>query len=49
MQKVDVDNSRGPKSIKVTSGQGTLVDLDYTYGYGTDGGKIRTQTTMSPV
>ncbi|MEU6382421.1 hypothetical protein ABZ847_02555 [Streptomyces bauhiniae] len=29
VQKVDVDNSSRPKSIKVTSGQGTLVDLDY--------------------
>ncbi|MFF9395297.1 RHS repeat-associated core domain-containing protein [Streptomyces griseoluteus] len=48
VQKVDVDDSSRPKSIKVTSGQGTLVDLGYTYGYGTnaatDGSKIRTST-----
>ncbi|MEU3528772.1 DUF6531 domain-containing protein, partial [Streptomyces sp. NPDC038707] len=48
VQKVDPDNSSRPKNIKVTSDQGTLVDLDYTYGYGTDnatdGSKIRTMT-----
>ncbi|MEW2319497.1 RHS repeat-associated core domain-containing protein [Streptomyces bauhiniae] len=48
VQKVDIDNSGRPKAIKVTSDQGTLVDLAYTYGYGTngatDGSKIRTQT-----
>ncbi|MEU5599172.1 RHS repeat-associated core domain-containing protein [Streptomyces sp. NPDC020298] len=48
VQKVDPDNSSRPKKIKVTSAQGTLVDLDYTYGYGTnaatDGSKIRTMT-----
>ncbi|WVU05534.1 RHS repeat-associated core domain-containing protein [Streptomyces prasinus] len=48
VQKVDVDNSSRPKTIKATSPQGTLVDLAYTYGYGTnsatDGSKIRTLT-----
>lgn len=48
VQKVDVDDSSRPKAIKVTSDQGTLVDLGYTYGYGTnaatDGTKIRTST-----
>ncbi|MEV5440507.1 RHS repeat-associated core domain-containing protein [Streptomyces sp. NPDC052682] len=48
VQKVDVDNSSRPKSIKATSPQGTLVDLAYTYNYGTDGktdgAKIRTST-----
>ncbi|MFC0057299.1 RHS repeat-associated core domain-containing protein [Streptomyces actinomycinicus] len=48
VQKVGVDNSSRPKSIKVTSAQGTLVDLGYTYDYGpdgtTDGSKIRTST-----
>ncbi|WP_428986000.1 RHS repeat-associated core domain-containing protein [Streptomyces pyxinicus] len=48
VQKVDPDNSNRPKNIKVTSAQGTLVNLDYTYGYGTnnatDGSKIRTMT-----
>ncbi|WP_343235726.1 RHS repeat-associated core domain-containing protein [Streptomyces sp. SID10815] len=48
VQKVDPDNSSRPKNIKVTSAQGTLVNLDYTYGYGTnnatDGSKIRTMT-----
>ncbi|MER6469747.1 RHS repeat-associated core domain-containing protein [Streptomyces collinus] len=48
VQKVDVDDSSRPKNIKVTSDQGTLVDLGYTYGYGTnaatDGNKIRTST-----
>ncbi|MFD9086680.1 RHS repeat-associated core domain-containing protein [Streptomyces prasinus] len=46
VQEVDVDNSSRPKTIKTTSPQGTLVDLAYTYGYGTDAGtdgsKIRT-------
>ncbi|MFH0180365.1 RHS repeat-associated core domain-containing protein [Streptomyces cacaoi] len=46
VQKITPDASSRPKSIKVTSGQGTLVDLAYTYGYGTDGttdgDKIRT-------
>ncbi|MFF0889387.1 RHS repeat-associated core domain-containing protein [Streptomyces sp. NPDC003456] len=48
VHKVDVDNSSRPKAIKATSRQGTLVDLAYTYGYGTnagtDGSKIRTST-----
>ncbi|MEV7192689.1 RHS repeat-associated core domain-containing protein [Streptomyces sp. NPDC093510] len=48
VQIVDVDNSSRPKNIKATSGKGTLVDLTYTYGYGTDaktdGDKIRTKT-----
>ncbi|MFF3848285.1 RHS repeat-associated core domain-containing protein [Streptomyces sp. NPDC002328] len=48
VQKVDVDNSSRPKAIRATSPQGTLVDLAYTYGYGTnaatDGSKIRTLT-----
>ncbi|MFF3849589.1 RHS repeat-associated core domain-containing protein [Streptomyces sp. NPDC002328] len=48
VQEVGVDNSSRPKSIKATSPQGTLVDLAYTYGYGTnaatDGSKIRTLT-----
>ncbi|WP_434097401.1 RHS repeat-associated core domain-containing protein [Streptomyces massasporeus] len=48
VQQVDVDNSSRPKTIKATSPQGTLVDLAYTYGYGTnaatDGSKIRTST-----
>ncbi|MFI2645776.1 RHS repeat-associated core domain-containing protein [Streptomyces sp. NPDC018610] len=48
VQKVNPDNSSRPKNIKVTSDQGTLVDLDYTYSYGTDnatdGSKIRTMT-----
>ncbi|MFH9663582.1 RHS repeat-associated core domain-containing protein [Streptomyces sp. NPDC017248] len=48
VQKVDPDNASRPKNIKVTSAQGTLVDLAYTYGYGTgnatDGSKIRTST-----
>ncbi len=46
VQKITPDASSRPKAIKVTSGQGTLVDLAYTYGYGTDGttdgDKIRT-------
>ncbi|MGW9498903.1 RHS repeat-associated core domain-containing protein [Streptomyces prasinus] len=48
VQEVDVDNSSRPRTIKATSPQGTLVDLAYTYGYGTnsatDGSKIRTLT-----
>jgi RHS repeat-associated protein len=48
VQEVGVDNSSRPKSIKATSAKGTLVDLAYTYGYGTnaatDGSKIRTST-----
>ncbi|WP_247613070.1 RHS repeat-associated core domain-containing protein [Streptomyces galbus] len=48
VQKVGIDNAGRPKNIKTTSAQGTLVNLDYTYGYGTnnatDGDKIRTQT-----
>ncbi|MEV6808572.1 RHS repeat protein [Streptomyces sp. NPDC051129] len=48
VQKVDPDNASRPKNIKVTSAQGTLVDLAYTYTYGTgnatDGSKIRTMT-----
>ncbi|MEU8470574.1 RHS repeat-associated core domain-containing protein [Streptomyces sp. NPDC029006] len=48
VQKVDPDKSGRPTSVKVTSAQGTLVDLGYTYGYGTDGktdgSKIRTST-----
>lgn len=48
VQTVEVDKSSRPQSIKVTSGQGTLVNLAYTYGYGTgsatDGSKIRTST-----
>ncbi|MEC7054778.1 RHS repeat-associated core domain-containing protein [Streptomyces violaceochromogenes] len=48
VQEVGVDNSSRPKSIKATSSQGTLVDLAYTYGYGTnaanDGTKVRTST-----
>ncbi|MFI9809443.1 RHS repeat-associated core domain-containing protein [Streptomyces sp. NPDC052301] len=48
VQKVDVDTSSRPTSIKATSPQGTLVDLAYTYNYGTDGKtdgtKIRTST-----
>ncbi|OQQ13671.1 Wall-associated protein [Streptomyces sp. M41(2017)] len=48
VQKVEPDKSNRPTSIKVTSDQGTLVDLAYTYGYGTnaatDGSKIRTST-----
>ncbi|MGW7276328.1 RHS repeat-associated core domain-containing protein [Streptomyces sp. NPDC054864] len=48
VQKVDVDKSSRPEKIKATSSKGTLVDLAYTYGYGTDaktdGDKIRTKT-----
>ncbi|MEU6765483.1 RHS repeat-associated core domain-containing protein [Streptomyces sp. NPDC046853] len=48
VQKVDVDKSGRPEKIKATSPKGTLVDLAYTYGYGTgaatDGDKTRTTT-----
>ncbi|MFE0454990.1 RHS repeat-associated core domain-containing protein [Streptomyces sp. NPDC058914] len=48
VQTVEVDESSRPETIKVTSAQGTLVDLAYTYRYGadgrTDGNKIRTST-----
>lgn len=48
VQTVDVDKSSRPEKIKMTSPRGTLVDLAYTYGYGTDaktdGGKVRTTT-----
>ncbi|WP_437091328.1 hypothetical protein [Streptomyces hundungensis] len=51
VQSVTVDNSSRPKTIKATSAQGTLVDLAYSYGYGTngvtDGSKIRTSTDNS--
>ncbi|WP_353940162.1 RHS repeat-associated core domain-containing protein [Streptomyces sp. HUAS MG91] len=47
-QTFGLDNSMRPKSVKTTSPRGTLVDLAYTYGYGTnagtDGDKIRTKT-----
>ncbi|MEU6393646.1 RHS repeat-associated core domain-containing protein [Streptomyces sp. NPDC046939] len=47
-QTYTLDNSMRPKAIKTTSAKGTLVDLAYTYGYGTnagtDGDKIRTRT-----
>nr|WP_051096291.1 RHS repeat-associated core domain-containing protein [Streptomyces sulphureus] len=43
-QAVTLDESNRPTHIKATSGEGTLVDLtySYTYGNGTDGTKIRT-------
>ncbi|MET7595742.1 RHS repeat-associated core domain-containing protein [Streptomyces sp. NPDC005481] len=48
VQEVKPDKSSRPESIKATSPQGTLVNLSYTYGYGTnastDGSKIRTST-----
>ncbi|WP_435886397.1 RHS repeat-associated core domain-containing protein [Streptomyces cyaneofuscatus] len=48
VQTVTPDKSGRPEKIKTTSPKGTLVDLAYTYGYGsggaTDGGKIRTTT-----
>ncbi|MEU9673335.1 RHS repeat-associated core domain-containing protein [Streptomyces parvus] len=48
VQEVTPDKSGRPEKIKATSPQGTLVDLAYTYGYGTggaiDGNKIRTTT-----
>ncbi|MFJ8988820.1 RHS repeat domain-containing protein [Streptomyces sp. NPDC102279] len=46
-QTVTLDNSDRPKQIKTTSPKGTLVDLSYTYTYGspsTDGTKIRSTT-----
>lgn len=47
VQKVTPDKSGRPRNIKTTSPRGTLVDLAYTYGYGTDsatdGDKIRTK------
>ncbi|MEU9983785.1 RHS repeat-associated core domain-containing protein [Streptomyces sp. NPDC050856] len=47
-QTVTLDESSRPKAIKAVSGTTTLVDLSYTYGYGTgsatDGTKIRTRT-----
>ncbi|UQA37836.1 RHS repeat protein [Streptomyces sp. HNA39] len=48
VQTVTPDKSGRPEKIKATSPKGTLVDLAYTYGYGsggaTDGTKIRTTT-----
>ncbi|MFL3865501.1 DUF6531 domain-containing protein [Streptomyces griseobrunneus] len=48
VQTVTPDKSGRPEKIKATSAKGTLVDLAYTYGYGTDGAtdgtKIRTTT-----
>ncbi|MEU3549100.1 RHS repeat-associated core domain-containing protein [Streptomyces longwoodensis] len=48
VQTVAVDKSSRPETIKTTSAQGMLVNLAYTYGYGTggatDGSKIRTST-----
>ncbi|WP_406011206.1 DUF6531 domain-containing protein [Streptomyces sp. NBC_00637] len=48
VQEVKPDKSSRPESIRATSPQGTLVNLAYTYGYGTDaatdGSKIRTST-----
>ncbi|RAJ76903.1 RHS repeat-associated protein [Streptomyces sp. PsTaAH-137] len=48
VQTFGLDNSMRPKSVKTTSPKGTLADLAYTYGYGTnagtDGDKIRTKT-----
>ncbi|WP_103508651.1 RHS repeat-associated core domain-containing protein [Streptomyces sp. SM13] len=48
VQEVTPDKSGRPEKIKATSPKGTLVDLAYTYGYGTggttDGNKIRTTT-----
>ncbi|MGA4798987.1 RHS repeat-associated core domain-containing protein [Streptomyces lavendulocolor] len=45
---VTLDESSRPKAIKAVSGSTTLVDLAYSYGYGTggttDGTKIRTRT-----
>ncbi|WP_347560681.1 RHS repeat-associated core domain-containing protein [Streptomyces sp. AcH 505] len=46
-QTVTLDKSSRPTAIKAVSGSTTLVDLGYTYGYGTgaatDGTKIRTR------
>ncbi|MFJ8938802.1 RHS repeat-associated core domain-containing protein [Streptomyces sp. NPDC102365] len=48
VHKVEPDKSSRPSTIKATSPKGTLVDLAYTYGYGTgaatDGEKIRSST-----
>ncbi|MEV0123230.1 RHS repeat-associated core domain-containing protein [Streptomyces sp. NPDC050703] len=48
VQTVAVDKSGRPEKITAKSSKGTLVDLAYTYGYGTDaktdGAKIRTKT-----
>ncbi|MFJ5869518.1 RHS repeat-associated core domain-containing protein [Streptomyces parvus] len=48
VQEVTPDKSGRPEKIKATSPKGTLVDLAYTYSYGTggttDGNKIRTTT-----
>nr|WP_308403062.1 RHS repeat-associated core domain-containing protein [Streptomyces sp. BV286] len=48
VQTVTPDKSGRPESIKTTSPKGTLVNLAYTYKYGTggteDGTKIRTST-----
>ncbi|MFE3676058.1 RHS repeat-associated core domain-containing protein [Streptomyces griseus] len=48
VQEIIPDKSGRPEKIKATSPKGTLVDLAYTYGYGTggatDGNKIRTNT-----
>ncbi|AZM56163.1 Wall-associated protein [Streptomyces sp. WAC 01529] len=48
VQTVGVDKSGRPEKITAKSAKGTLVDLAYTYGYGTDaktdGDKIRTKT-----
>ncbi|MEU6846340.1 RHS repeat-associated core domain-containing protein [Streptomyces sp. NPDC046716] len=47
-QTFGLDKSMRPETVKTTSPKGTLVDLAYTYGYGTnagtDGDKIRTKT-----
>ncbi|MFF2189911.1 RHS repeat-associated core domain-containing protein [Streptomyces sp. NPDC058155] len=47
-QSVTLDNSGRPTAIKAVSGTTTLIDLGYTYGYGTggatDGTKIRART-----
>lgn len=48
VQEITPDKSGRPEKIKATSPHGTLIDLAYTYGYGTggttDGLKIRTMT-----
>ncbi|MBW5423344.1 RHS repeat protein [Streptomyces sp. BG9H] len=48
VQTVGLDKSGRPEKITAKSAKGTLVDLAYTYGYGTDaktdGDKIRTKT-----
>ncbi|MHB9756550.1 RHS repeat-associated core domain-containing protein [Streptomyces sp. BYX5S] len=47
-QTFGLDKSMRPETVRTTSPKGTLVDLTYTYGYGTDAGtdgdKIRTRT-----